>query len=327
MSWLRAATPAVAIFSLIALSSPDADACSPTTCQGARVDAAPSSSSLLTFWSVYGTKGDVKAPSGIEVKDAAGTSLTITVEADPNVARRWLVRTATPLIAGASYDVTWNPLCSEDELGTPTPQASMAKVTVPPSAPTALGKVRVPVVPRQEKHIHTSCDGYLTGSFDEVVASVQLDPDPSFVAHEGVSDVRLVIDGVELSADDISAKMMTTVGGALVASCDPAIDTGLSAKPHQFGFRAFVAGIDARLVTPMVTVDFSCTTAPTTSTGETSPATNGSGASPAASETSSCAATPAPISSSLLPVLALAGVVGAIARGRRSGSATSGSSR
>jgi len=147
--------------------------------------------------------------------------------------------------------------------------------------------------PEPYTHGPNSCDAVeIMKEFEAVVAQVALDVDPSFVPHRGIADIRLTVDGVvpeELRPGNTSnaTRMRAgSIGDALMASCDPTVDTGISPAPHRIGFRAFVTGIDTPFEADTV-VDFTCPPV------DEVPASPGAASPPSAQPSSSPPALPA----------------------------------
>lgn len=291
-------------------------------CAGARAVVSPSNHGVIVFQSVrtLDAAGELSWTTPVlRLRDGDGADLAFTMDADPHVAGRFLVRPSAPLVEGATYTLGWDALCSAETIAksaayssdTASAKGAEVALTVPPAAPlpSTLGRVAV-LGPYVQSHASGSCDAN-PRAFTEVAVAPQLAKDPALDPYGNLTRIWITVDGVAIDEPPWALRSTTGIGTVLIASCDPSIDTGIAPGKHRVGFVARVAGVDTPLVAE-TDADFDCG-GPGSDPSAPADASSGEG--------SSCAVTAAgaggaPGAAALLSALALAGAV--TGRARRS---------
>ncbi len=271
-------TSRVLLLAVVALgatvSSREAHACTGPLaylCRGAGAVAAPANARAIVFRGVYESvdgKGNLVASTKqptLRLTDADGADVPFSIAAEPSVPLRWLVRPAAPLTAGSSYKLTWDALCAPgDQWRDETADGGTVDLVVPAAAPlpTRLGDVKIFRGPTRGKHAVDPCSASSV-SFDAVTVGIRLDLDPSMTPYANVTAQQTTVDGVVIDEPPFRLSMLDS-SGDLIASCDPAVHTGIEPGLHKVGFRAVVAGLDTPLIAE-TEVDFACGSAPAVS--------------------------------------------------------------
>lgn len=296
--------------------APDADACSGPLfylCRGTTVVAVPSDPPTLELRMApsnadgFSLTHSTTAPT-VTVTDKDGAPIDVTVTAHASGNGRWILTPATPLIAKATYKVKWEAQCESSSATSPeTKLEADVEAVAPAPPPTALGTLKVQG-PTKRTFALNSCDR-VQYSGDEVIAKIDLDADPSFAPWRSVIGVTMTMDGKALPPNPPWEQTWSDGFGFMRASCESPDATGITPTVHTFTFSATPPGGGTPL-TAETTVDFTCATAPASSSGivgggEGSTSGGGGGPVPESSD-SGCTTASAPAGASWLPVLLLA---------------------